>query len=288
MKKILFLLVGVMMFLSACGGDSSNDNVSGDSSNSDEATDQQVQAEEKEEPVNETVPIEEFYKVSQNPADYINANVEFYGRIFVEPEKDNDGTYLQLFADADNNQNVIVAINDPNLDVATEDIVYVTGHVHDVYEGENALGGTVSGPMIWADTIEVTDYATAFAQANQIIEVDEEKDHNGYKLSLQKVELADDETRLYIKVTNNTENSISFYSFNAKIVANDVQLDEQSNYQADYPEVQSSLLPDTSSEGIITFPEVPEDTESLKIHLEGSSDDWDLDIDPFVFEVSID
>lgn len=277
-----------MMFLSACGGDSSNDNVSGDSSNSDEATDQQVQAEEKEEPVNETVPIEEFYKVSQNPADYINANVEFYGRIFVEPEKDNDGTYLQLFADADNNQNVIVAINDPNLDVATEDIVYVTGHVHDVYEGENALGGTVSGPMIWADTIEVTDYATAFAQANQIIEVDEEKDHNGYKLSLQKVELADDETRLYIKVTNNTENSISFYSFNAKIVANDVQLDEQSNYQADYPEVQSSLLPDTSSEGIITFPEVPEDTESLKIHLEGSSDDWDLDIDPFVFEVSID
>lgn len=287
MKKLLFLLVSILVLLAACGDDSSNDDTTGSESNSDENTDQQVQEEDKEEPINETVSIEEFYKVVQNPTGYIEANVEFYGRVFVEPEKDSDGTYLQVFADADNNQNVIVAINDPNLDVATEDIVHVTGYVHDVFEGENALGGTISAPLIRADNIEISDYASAFAQANQTIEVDEEKDHNGYKLSLQKIELADNETRLYVKVTNDTADGISFYSFNAKIVANGVQLDEESNYRADYPEVQSSLLPGTSSEGIISFPELPEDTESLKVHLEGSSDDWDLDVDPFEFEIDI-
>ena len=84
-------------------------------------------------------------------------------------------------------------IEDPNVDVAMDDIIHVTGTVKDAFEGENALGGVITAPMILADSIEKTDYQTAFAPAKQTIELNAEQNQHGYKLTVQKVELADQE-----------------------------------------------------------------------------------------------
>ncbi|MBO8157855.1 MAG: hypothetical protein H0Z32_15635 [Bacillaceae bacterium] len=61
-------------------------------------------------------------------------------------------------------------------------------------------------------------------------------------------------------------------------------MEEQYNYEAEYPEVQSDILPGVSSEGIITFPPLPEDASKFQLYFEGSSDNWELDFQPFVFE----
>ncbi|WP_132371838.1 hypothetical protein [Melghiribacillus thermohalophilus] len=59
------------------------------------------------------LPPEEFAKVFQNPAGYIGIGVEFYGRIFVQPERDSEGTYLQVYGDDNFERSVIVAIQIP-------------------------------------------------------------------------------------------------------------------------------------------------------------------------------
>ncbi len=50
--------------------------------------------EKKEEPV---VTSEEFQQIYTNTKDYKGRRVEFYGKVFTEPSRDKNGTYLQVF-----------------------------------------------------------------------------------------------------------------------------------------------------------------------------------------------
>ena len=69
---------------------------------------------------------DEFNLVYSNPKEYKGRKVEFYGKIFIEPEKDAEGTYLQMYTlNQGSDGNTVVAIQDPNLDVSNGDIVYV-------------------------------------------------------------------------------------------------------------------------------------------------------------------
>lgn len=228
---------------------------------------------------------EEFEKMYSDPKKYKGSKVEFYAKVFVEPEKDDDGTYLQVFANNNDERNTIVGISDPNLDVKMDDIILVKGSVEDVFEGDNALGGTISAPAIKAESIEKSDYATAFAPALKTVDVNKEINQHGYILKLNKIEIAESETRLHVKITNNTDSNISFYSFDAKLVSGNQQFEIQDNYEAGYPEVQSDILPGVESEGILAFPALP-DSGTVKVLFEGSSENYDLEFKPFEFEVT--
>lgn len=86
------------------------------------------------------------------------------------------------------------------------------------------------------------------------IDVNETQDHYVYKITLEKVEFAENETRVYINVENSGSDEFSIYSFNGVISQNGNQYEEQSNYNADYPEMNNSLLVGNKTEGIIAFP----------------------------------
>ncbi|MBO8157856.1 MAG: hypothetical protein H0Z32_15640 [Bacillaceae bacterium] len=92
--------------------------------------------------------------------------------------------------------------------------------MEDVFEGENAFGAVLTALLTLADTIEKTDYQTAFASAKKTIDLKEKQNQHGYRLTVQKIELADEETRVYVKVTNDTSDKNSFYSFNTRIIVN--------------------------------------------------------------------
>jgi hypothetical protein len=277
MKKALFTFIfaALSLSLAGCGEETST------TDGANEA------ASEVSESKGTLLSADEFEKMFSDPKKYKGSKVEFYGRIFVEPERDSDGTYLQVFANNNSERNTIIMIEDPNVDVAMDDIIHVTGTVKDAFEGENAFGGVITAPMILADSIEKTDYQTAFAPAKQTIELNAEQNQHGYKLTVQKVELADQETRVYVQVANETNNKIYFYTFDAKLIANGKQLEEEMNYDANYPEVQSELLPGVTTDGIIVFPALEEGVSTFQLYFEGSSDNWEIDFEPFVFDVGM-
>lgn len=231
-----------------------------------------------------TLTDKEFETMYSDPKKYKGAAVEFFGRVFVEPEKDDKGTYLQVFAKNNSDRNVLVSALDADIDIKTDDILYIKGEVSDAYKGENMMGGSIVAPIINANHVEISDYATAFSPAIKSVNVDEKIDQHGFQLTLDKIEIASEETRLHIIIENNSDNNLSFYGFNTKIISGDKQLESESNYEADYPEVQSDILPDIKTEGVITFPPLPEEGE-IKVIFKGSSNDYSLDFDPFEFEI---
>ena len=231
---------------------------------------------------------DEFNLVYSNPKEYKGRKVEFYGKIFIEPEKDAEGTYLQMYTlNQGSDGNTVVAIQDPNLDVSNGDIVYVKGVVGDVFEGTNAFGATIVAPQILANSIEKSDYATAFSPALKVIEVNQEINQHGYSMTLERIELAASETRVYLKIKNDSSDNISFYSFNSVIIQGSNQISEEDNWDADYQEINSEIFPGVTSQGVVTFAPVDIQGENLKLVFEGSSDDYYLDFEPFIFECSL-
>ncbi|SFB11454.1 MULTISPECIES: DUF4352 domain-containing protein [unclassified Bacillus (in: firmicutes)] len=244
--------------------------------------------ESKKEETNKEVKLlskEEFTKMYSDPKKYKGSKVEFFAKIFVDPEKDDKGTYMQVYAENNSEKNTIVAIKDPNIDVKVDDIIFISGKVEDAFEGENAMGGTITAPTILADKVEKSDYATAFAPAIKTVDVNQNIDQHGFVLNISKIEIAENETRLFVDITNNSNDTISFYSFNSKLVVNDQQLETSDNYEAGYPEIQSEILPGIKTQGILTFPKVAE-SGSLKVYMEGSSNNYELEFQPFQFEVT--
>jgi hypothetical protein len=281
MRKFLgVLLVLLLALLSAC----SSQEATGDDGKSNE----DVEAiEEALEENKSDIPLtkDEFEKMYTDPIEYKGSQVEFYAKIFVEPEKDSDGTYLQAYVNNNSDRNIIIAINDPNSEVKIDDAILVKGTVEDVFEGENLMGGTITAPMILADNIEVVDYASAFSPALKIVEINKEMEQHGYLLKVNKMEVAEKETRLYLTVENKSQDTITFYDFNSKIIVDNKQLEPTSNYESNYPELQSEILPGIVTEGIIVFPAVSE-TGNVKLYLEGSSEDYMLDFEPFQFDIT--
>ena len=229
----------------------------------------------------------EFDQMMTAPAKFKGRAVEFYAQVFVEPEKDEDGTYLQAYADPNNyGKNVIIGLNDPSFAVKSEDYIHVEGVVKDEFKGENMMGGTVLAPAIMADSIEVVDYVTAVSPAIKTVEVNEIQDQNGYKITLEKVEFAETETRAYVSIENGTKANASFYTFNTKIVQGSKQFEQETNFNANYEEPQSDLLPGVKTEGIISFGAIDPAAGDLSIIAEGSTDNYELSFAPFEFIVS--
>ncbi|WP_411345801.1 hypothetical protein ACE3MZ_07350 [Paenibacillus sp. WLX1005] len=283
MKKFkgigMFLSVVSIATLVAC-----SDNIS----NTTAATNESESASTAEAVNTTPLTSNEFDQMITNPLDFKGRTVEFYGKVFVNPEKDEQGTYLQVYADPKNNaKNIIVGIADPASTIKSDDYVHVKGVVKDKFEGENMMGGTVTAPVILSDSVKVVDYATAVAPALKTIDVNETKNQSGYKITVQKIELAESETRAYISIENSTQDTASFYAFNTKLVQGSKQYEQETNYAAKYPELQSEILPGVKTEGIISFKTIDLNSGNLRLIAEGSTDDYSKQFKPFEFNISL-
>lgn len=275
-KSIVIFSLFVVLLLAACGESGSTNEASVEANEETEANSKEVLAEE------------DFDKMYSNPKEYKGYEVEFTGQVFVDPERDDSGVYLQVYAKPEQfEQNTIVAYEDSNFDVKVDDFVKVIGIVKDEFEGENLMGGTITAPFIEATSIEVVDYITAVAPTIKEVVVDETIDQHGMEVTLQKIEFAAVETRVYMKITNNTNENVYFDGYGAKLVSGSTQYETKDNFGSGLPELPFDILAGIEAEGVLTYPAIEEQSGTFTLHAEGYSDNWELDFKPYVFEVEV-
>ena len=220
------------------------------------------------------------------PDEYEGALVELSGVVFSEVEYDENGIYFQMWGDAKNNElNTVVAYPDPDFTLENGQYIKLTGTVTGEFTGTNAFGGEISAAVITADSLEISTYqdvvAPTLATASAAVPTVEQL---GYSVSVQKAELAENETRLYISATNNGSAEFSIYTFNMIIIQDGRQYEEEQNYDADYPELQSGILPGVTTEGIVTFP--PLENAPFHLIIEARTDNWDEDLQDYIFDMN--
>ncbi|MEF2244233.1 hypothetical protein [Paenibacillus sp. IITD108] len=231
---------------------------------------------------------EQFDQLYTNAKPYKGYQVDFYARVFQSPDKAAKYQSFQVYAQNDDHKNTIIRLDDITIDIQKDDILHIVGEVHDMFEGRNAFGAKITAPAIIAKKVTKTDYATAFAPAIKTINMDQEQNQNGYIISVDKVELTEQETRIYITIKNESTNSIDFHTYSSTLIQGNTQFERVSNYQANYPEVNSSnIRPGVITKGIIVFEAINIDGDNFTVTLEGSSDNWEVRTAPFTFEIPL-
>ncbi len=295
MKKVLALIlaIGLCIGASACTVTDLSESSETSSSNSipsqELSESSEEQSSEKPEEPEDTTPLSEseIKQMYTDPEKFINRTVTLTGQVFASPERDEDGIYFQMFYDTENyDLNTIIAYLDPAFELDEGDYVKLTGVVSGEFEGENAFGGTVTAPQIIATSLEKSSYAEVVSPAlKTVTPKGASSTQHGYTISLTKVEFAEKETRLYFTVENAGKATFNLYSFNTKLVQNGKQYEEETNYDADYPEIQSDLLPGVTTEGIISFPAI--DPADFQVVVDAYSDDFDEDFEVYTFDISV-
>ena len=224
-----------------------------------------------------------------DPEAYKDARVEIVGLVFIAPERDENGVIWQMYADPQEHEwNTIVKFAAPDFSVKADDYVRVRGTVMGAFEGTNLFGGKVRAVAVAAESAIVVDALAAAPSAIRVYQgrPDILKQH-GLEISLDKVEFAETETRVFLTVVNDSDAEASFYSFNAKAVQGKRQFDADSGIFKDYPKVQSGLLPSTESSGVVVFPAMDPSMDT-HLHFEARNDNYRLDFGSYLFRVPAD
>jgi hypothetical protein len=215
--------------------------------------------------------------LQSDPDDHKGASVDIVGQLLGAPERDEKGTYWQMLSGSDEFElNAIVALPDPDFQIGSGDYVRVQGTVIGAFEGQNALGGDVVAVGIAATSAERVDATAAASEAEATISVNDSQTQHDVTVTLDRIEFATDETRVFITVTNDAQAGVLFQGL-AKAVQGSRQYD--AGY-SQYPEVPSSILPGVVASGVIVFPPM-DPTSETRIVVEAQTEDFLTEFRPY-------
>lgn len=223
-----------------------------------------------------------------DPNDFKGKYVKLSGQIFVTPEEYDEYVFLQVWNEPNGNKNNFI-VNAPQdgTEYESNSYIIVDGMIEGEVSGENLIGGTVSAPLIRADNVELSNYKDVVTPTIKEVTFDSLSiDQYGYTVEINKIEYAENETRLYVALKNNGKSTFYFYDFNMKITQEGKQYDGGTNYEADYPEIQPELLPGSESFGVVVFPAINQ-SKGFDIYAEGSSDNWEEEFQPYKYSVTV-
>jgi len=268
-KKISIFCILTMLIISMTGCTSGSDN--------DSNKDEKVYIDESEVP-----------ELFTNPDSFKGKYVELSGQIFTAPEKSDGTTALQIYYDPVNySNNFIVHYDNTDTTFNQNDYVIVEGMISGTFKGENMLGGTIAVPLITADSVEVSTYVDVVSPTIKSIDVNRSKEQYGYSLSVDKVEFAGSETRVYVTIANNGASTFSLFPYDMKISQNSNQFSYKENYDANYEQVQTGggLMPGNSTSGVVTFENIDMETD-FTLQATGYSDNYEETFEAFEIQIS--
>jgi ABC-type antimicrobial peptide transport system permease subunit len=278
---LLAIIVVIIIIVVACssgGGDNqSEENTSAASESIDESPDT----------VEAATPLSE-EEITQmlSDADKFEGRsvVNLPGVVFnVMSESEKDYEY-QCWAD-ENSEYSFIMFSETNLSLAADDNVFVTGIIRGSFKGENAFGGEVSAAVIEVSSVEKSE-TSVFNLAEKIIEAGQTEEQHDVSVSLEKVELGKKSTRVYLKIENNTEDALSVYTFQSYIKQGKKQYDE-SDISYEENTLQTNINAGIESEGCLSFAPLDSFDEPFTFYLYIGSDNYDIEFEPFVFDVVV-
>jgi hypothetical protein len=274
MKKIINLVCAsaIALSLSACGGTASSDNTGNSAS-----TEKEYLADD------------EISNAISNGNDYKGKYIKITGKVFNNIGEDSDGnTQYQAYYDIANyDEDFVFVVASGSEKLNNDEYVSVDGQITGAEKYENYFGQEMETLVINADTVTKISYMDAVVPTLISIEPALSQEQNGITISVDKVEFAETETRVYLTETNNSSDVFDLWTYEATIVQNGMQIDLSdgiSQYEGDYPTLSTSLTTGASSSGIIVFKPV-DSTQGFQLNLPCSSENYEIKMSDFTFDV---
>ncbi len=167
-----------------------------------------------------------------------------------------------------------VTVNSNALDFKEKDYVKVTGNNY------NSKKKSFDAKEI-VKTSYIEEYSPT-VKSKELGNIDAEY---GYIITLDKIELSEIETRLYVTVLNMGESKIDLSLENSIIIQNEKEYKYQPNLKAKYTQVDKQVDFTKESKGIITFPKLEEGIMTIKLKIISSNKEEQME--DYVFEIGL-
>jgi hypothetical protein len=180
---VAFLIFVVIVFAAGTlGGSGNGGGNQGGGGNSSPAPDEAQGAQEDQYSSEvDTFTRENYGVLIANPEEHAGAKVDVYGQLLDNPESQGDEVAFQMWADPENAEwNTLVRTDEEALGLGSDAYVHVHGTVLGSFEGENALGGTVSAVEVEAEEVERVDAVDAVDPTQKTVMVGQTRSSEGF------------------------------------------------------------------------------------------------------------
>lgn len=196
--------------------------------------------------------------------------------------KSDDVYSYQGYNDTHYEKNLIFSSNE-KYDIKDGDYVLLSGRVEGFIEYETVMGVNMEAPLISNAKIEKKD-STIFNQAKNTREIGKSVEQYGIKVTLDKIEQAENSTRVYFTLENNSGDKMSIFTFDSYIKQGDTQYNES---EISYEEntLKTEINDGIKNSGCLSFEKMDNIDGDLTVSLDVYSDDFEITLDPFVFNI---
>lgn len=208
----------------------------------------------------------DYDELFRNNSEYVGKVVHYVGEV-VQIQEGSGNSYV-MRANVTENESGFweddIFLSYSGDRVLENDIIEFWGEVKGVRKYDTVLGSSRSIPDIAVLHLDVLkDYTGGgTATVKNTIEVGETNEQYGFSITLDKIELTDKQTRVWLSVSNESDYKVSLYDFSAKLVQGGKQLEPEYTSNEDL-KLPSEYLSGVNAEGVIVFPAVSE-TGSLR------------------------
>lgn len=222
-------------------------------------------------------------EVYTNAKKYKGYHINIKGQVFQVMSDNGKVKGVQIWLDPDTcEQNMMIYYN-TDVEVKQGDYIICSGYIDSVTEYKNAYDAKLYAPLVISSDLVKATYIDVMSPTTAKITPENLKQEKyGYSVSIDKIEFAEKETRVYATVINNGKALL--YFGDAVIVQEGKQYNSTDNYEAEYEKIPYEVVKGVSSSGIIVFPTIS--TNDFELTIDVHSDDYDEEIDKFVFKVS--
>lgn len=231
----------------------------------------------------------EITQLFTDPDAYKGKYVKLVGKVSGEVDKSGDTTCFQAYYDFENyNYTYLVYTNQAEA-FKDGDYVIVDGRIDGDFDGETVIGTELHCPMIKDASVTKSDYLTVAVPTLKEITPNVSQEQKGFKITLNKVEYAEKETRMYFSATNSTSQTISFGAYDIKLLMEGQQIARDDNsdtiYNANLTELPYEVSAGATAEGVAIFPAIKQDTNFQVLISDIFSDDYEVDYSNMTLDV---
>ena len=196
-------------------------------------------------------------EVYTNVDEYLGYHVNVKGKVFQNLGDNGEIGGVQVWFDPDNcEQNLMIHYT---TDEALKDGDYVicTGYIKDLHTYTNTYGAEMSVPLIYSTDLRSATYIEVMSPTISTITPENlTYEKYGYSIGVEKIELAENETRVYLSATNNGNSTLYVDAASSIIVQDGKQFNSETNYEANYEQLPYTLSKGATASGIVAFPAI--------------------------------
>ena len=225
--------------------------------------------------------------LAADPDKYIGSLINLTGRVIDRPSSVDGGAWrLQVQADPDESETrFYVVVSADRLDIGADDFVSFGGTLEVDPEKNRLEDAGEELPFISADDFQQIPSQNILDPTNKLLEPNVSESQFNVTVTVEKIEFAERETRVYMRIDNGTEQTVRLNDGRMKLSQGPKESGLQPDPAPDYDRLPADLPTEMSATGILTFPPASYEEGSLRLTIGASTDDYTLRFEPFELAV---